>query len=81
MRLPTPPPESVAPNLPRGDLIVRLALMKKGILTDVDLAEAEFWVRESVLRAQALEVVPDVDNGGMRFQLIPFEDVVQEMKR
>jgi len=46
------PPSSVTP----GDLILRLALVKAGIVTEMQLTESEAWVREAARTGKALVV-------------------------
>jgi hypothetical protein len=39
-----------------GDPVLRLALVKKGLLTEMQLDEAEMWLREATRRGKALVV-------------------------
>lgn len=60
---PTPPDMSV-----RGDPVLRLAMVKAGVLTDMQIFEAEVWVRQAAERGMAVVV----DNG--EFKLLTIEE-------
>jgi hypothetical protein len=72
------PKQPGKPPMQRGDLVLRMALLKKGLITEVELGEAELWVEQAQLRNQALTVEPDPAGGGWRFRLVDFDAWIAE---
>jgi hypothetical protein len=72
------PKESAPPPIMRGDLALRLALLKKGLLSEFELAQAEEWMHQASLRGQAVTIEPDIEAGGYRFRLLSMEDLIAQ---
>jgi hypothetical protein len=60
IRLPQVPASTPGPpQMQSGDLVLRLALLKAGVITETNLTEAEVWVREAQRTGKALIVGDD----------------------
>jgi len=57
----------------RGDPVLRLALVKAGVISEADIAEAEVWVREAASSGQAVVV-----DGG-QYGLVSVEDWIKRL--
>lgn len=66
----TPPPPQPVMNM-RGDPVLRLALLKAGVITEQNLGEAEVWLRQAA--EQNLAVVYE----GETFKLVSIEDWIK----
>lgn len=74
---PTPPPATATPRI-SGDPILRMALLKKGLLSQADIAEARTWMDEGFQRGLAVVVVPDVEaeGGGFQYRLVELQHLI-----
>jgi hypothetical protein len=60
-------------NSMRGDPVLRLALIKAGVISEVNISEAEVWVREAAATGQAVVV----DSG--EFKLVSIEEWIKAL--
>lgn len=74
-RLGQPTPPVQLPSALRGDPVLRLALVKSGVIPETAIQEAEVWVREAAASGQAVVV-----DGG-EFKLISVEEWIKAMAR
>jgi len=83
MKVPEPTPE--APPTPirnGGDAVLRMALLKAGVITEGQLKQAQLWVEKAAERGHALVVEPDPDwEGERQFRLLSFEELSDELGR
>lgn len=75
--LPGPPPQQ-RPMLV-GDMVLRLTLLKKGIVTDFELAETKLWFERAAEMGQVVILEPDGENGGFKFRLATPDQLAQEL--
>src|SRR5262245_32623203 len=79
LRKPDPPPESqVMPRLPASDMILRMVLIEKGLVTDSELTNME----EFVSRAREQGLIPTLVPGrdGMERKMISPEQLMEAMR-
>lgn len=82
MRMPEPPKEIPHPAIGGGDVVLRMALLKSGHVTEAQLKQAQLWVEKGAERGHALLVEPDPDNPEeRRFRLLSFEELSEELVR
>jgi hypothetical protein len=67
-RVKEPPAPVTAPRL--GDPVLRLALIKAGVIKELNLDEAQIWLNEAVQQGKAVVVVDG------EFKLMDFADMV-----
>lgn len=77
---PVPPPQVPQMQQPRmlGDMVLRLALLKAGVISDLDLAEAKLWIEKGAELGLAVMLELDGETGTLRYRLMSIETIVQE---
>lgn len=82
IRVPPPAKEIPHPTLGGGDVVLRMALLKAGVLTEGHIKQAQLWVEKGAERGHALLVEADPDHPGEnRFRLLSFEELASELVR
>jgi hypothetical protein len=67
-RVKDPPPPVSAPRV--GDPVLRLALIKAGVITELNLEEAQMWMNEAVVQGKAVMVAQG------EYKLVDFAEMV-----
>jgi hypothetical protein len=77
-----PKEEQAEPTRPRlqGDLVLRLTLLKKGLVSEAELEETRVWVEKAAEFGKAIILEPDpAAMTGWRYRLATEEQLIQEM--
>jgi hypothetical protein len=70
------------PQKPRlqGDIVLRMALLKAGLLGEQDLEEARTWMEKAAEFGKAVVLEPDpASMTGWRYRLVTQEQLIREM--
>jgi hypothetical protein len=82
LTVPESPPEPPGQGhvKPGGDLLLRLTLIKLGLITQQELDHTQRAMELAVQQGKALVVVPDPEDAGqLRFQLLGLNDLAQSV--